>query len=446
METVKREAGAEAPDCEPLAASKPIVKSETIFTATTSSLIRIELTVKNTQFEALVDSGATISLINPSLADRLLLHTIPVNPVNFRFANNTNEIVQNGISAPVRFQNQNKEHLFRVSPTLPVDCLLGLDFLKSFHLVIRCREAGITVDADDAECYSVILNETCPAINPRVRQSTVKLCEDITIAPNTCQKVKVRCDTVTAGVAIVEQHELNAARFKLQFGPAACFFSNKEALLMITNTNSYPVRLFRNTNVGFIDGDYCDIDVTGDSINMLDESDDCDPSITIDVNEELPPDEQSALREIAVYGTELTDHLTNLQKVFDAIRNANLKFELKKCSLGYKTIKFLGMMVTKDGLRPDSEKVRAVQEMPEPHTATQVRQFLGLTSYYRRFVKDYASNAHPLYQLVTSQTSITLNAEARAAFETLKAHLVSEPIIVIFNTDLPIFIHCDGSK
>lgn len=104
------------------------------------------------------------------------------------------------------------------------------------------------------------------------------------------------------------------------------------------------------------------------------------------------------------------------------------------------------MMVTKDGLRPDPEKVRAVQEMAKPRTATQVCQFLGLTSYYRRFIKDYASIANPLYRLVTSQTSITLDDEARIAFNKLKEKLIGEAIIVIFNPDLPIFIHCDGSK
>ena len=152
------------------------------------------------------------------------------------------------------------------------------------------------------------------------------------------------------------------------------------------------------------------------------------------------------LDDIIVYGTSFQDHLENLDKVFNAIRSANLRFQLSKCCLGYTTVKFLGVIVTPIGLRPDPDKVRTLKEMPNPATVKQVRSFLGLASYYRRFIKDFAAIAAPLYKLTCIDEPFDWNEDQQVAKDALIRALTSVPILVVFDPDKPVYLHCDASR
>ena len=88
-----------------------------------------------------------------------------------------------------------------------------------------------------------------------------------------------------------------------------------------------------------------------------------------------------------------------MEKIFKRMIAANLKFKLPKCLFGASQVPWLGHIITREGIKPDPKKIEAVKGMRRPASKKQVRQFLGLASYYRQFVEGFSEIAKPLYQL-----------------------------------------------
>jgi hypothetical protein len=91
------------------------------------------------------------------------------------------------------------------------------------------------------------------------------------------------------------------------------------------------------------------------------------------------------------------------------LRGVNLKLNLNKCSFATKSITFLGHVLSKDGTRSDPDKIEAVLHFPQPKTVTNVKSFLGLTGYYRKYVRDYARLAAPLFELTRKDVDFVWN-------------------------------------
>ena len=105
------------------------------------------------------------------------------------------------------------------------------------------------------------------------------------------------------------------------------------------------------------------------------------------------------LDDMMVMGRNFREHLENFQEVFGRIRNAYLKLNPKKCLLFQKEVKFLGHVVSSDGIQTDPDKISAVRDWPKPSNIHELRSFLGICTYYRRFVEGFADIAKPLHQL-----------------------------------------------
>ena len=103
--------------------------------------------------------------------------------------------------------------------------------------------------------------------------------------------------------------------------------------------------------------------------------------------------------DIIVHSKTFDEHLEDLEKVFKKIRKANLKLGPDKCKFCFAEIKFLGHIVGKDGIKTDPAKIEKMKNYPRPTNITQLRGFLGLAKYYRRFIKDFAKIAKPLNEL-----------------------------------------------
>jgi len=108
------------------------------------------------------------------------------------------------------------------------------------------------------------------------------------------------------------------------------------------------------------------------------------------------------LDDILVPGHSFSHQLSNLRKVFERLRAAKLKLSPKKCLLFRREVKYLGHMVSKNGITPDPDKAEAVLSWPTPMSATEVKSFLGLCSYYRRFIPHFSIIAHPLHQCAST--------------------------------------------
>ncbi|XP_053351273.1 uncharacterized protein LOC128520866 [Clarias gariepinus] len=135
------------------------------------------------------------------------------------------------------------------------------------------------------------------------------------------------------------------------------------------------------------------------------------------------------LDDLLVHGKEFEVALANLREVFLAIRRANLRLNPKKCQLLRQETVFLGHVISAQGIATDPAKIAAVQNWPEPVNVSQLRTFLGLASYYRRFVKNFATIASPLHELTRKNQPFRWDWVHARAFTQLREALVTSPVL-----------------
>ena len=133
--------------------------------------------------------------------------------------------------------------------------------------------------------------------------------------------------------------------------------------------------------------------------------------------------------DIIVWSTSFEDHLERLRAVFNRIKAASVKLKPTKCHFLRKSVAFLGHVVSEEGISANPEKTRAVREWPRPANITELRSFLGLASYYRRFVDKFAVIAAPLYRLCKKGVSFCWKEPEEKAFTDLKQCLITAPIL-----------------
>jgi hypothetical protein len=135
------------------------------------------------------------------------------------------------------------------------------------------------------------------------------------------------------------------------------------------------------------------------------------------------------LDDIVVFSTSFDDHLSRLRAVCERLQIANLKIKPTKCQLFQWKVKFLGYVVSADGLETDSEKVEAAAEWPTPPSVTEVRAFVGLCSYYRKVIASFAEIATPLHDLTKKNARFIWETKHETAFRELKSRLISAQIL-----------------
>ena len=152
------------------------------------------------------------------------------------------------------------------------------------------------------------------------------------------------------------------------------------------------------------------------------------------------------LDDIIVFSTSFAEHLSRLQAVFRRLQHAGLKLKPNKCYFATKEVRYLGHIVTAEGVKPNPAKTKAVSTYPVPQDVHELRQFLGLANYYRRFVKDYSQIAEPLHQL-TRKTSkgFQWTPSCQEAFEELKDRLTTPPILGYPDFSQEFILHTDAS-
>ena len=133
--------------------------------------------------------------------------------------------------------------------------------------------------------------------------------------------------------------------------------------------------------------------------------------------------------DILVIGHTFEEHLKHLQKVFDRLKKAGLKLKAEKCRFGASEVTYLGYVVSQDGLAPTPDKVKAVLQYPQPTDLKSLRSFLGLASYYRRFIPRFSVVASPLHALTRKDVPYVWNSVCEEAFSQLKQLLSSAPVL-----------------
>ena len=122
-----------------------------------------------------------------------------------------------------------------------------------------------------------------------------------------------------------------------------------------------------------------------------------------------------------------------------------LELKFPKCAFLLTEITYLGYRINEHGIRPGAGNISAILEYLIPRTYREVQSFSGLTSYFRKFIKNFAILAKPLYDLLKTKTEFVWNNEALTAFGRLKEQLISEPILAIYSASAATELHCDAS-
>ena len=151
------------------------------------------------------------------------------------------------------------------------------------------------------------------------------------------------------------------------------------------------------------------------------------------------------LDDILVMGRIFEEHLTNLRVVFSRLANAGLKLKQSQCELMHREVNFLGYVVSADGISAEPEKVSAVIDFPKPKDLKALRAFIGLTSYYRRFVPCFSTVAQPLYQLTRKDEPFVWSDTCEDAFNRLKTSLTVAPVLAYPHFGRDFLLETDAS-
>ena len=153
------------------------------------------------------------------------------------------------------------------------------------------------------------------------------------------------------------------------------------------------------------------------------------------------------LDDFLVYSDNLKEHKKHVRQVMQRLREAGLYLKQSKCEFHKEEVEFLGFIVGKDGIRMDPEKVKSITSWPVPKSIHDVRMFLGLANFYRRFIKGFSKVALPITKLLRKESvsHFRWTTEAQAAFDELRTAFTTAPILQHFNPDLPTILEADAS-
>ena len=152
------------------------------------------------------------------------------------------------------------------------------------------------------------------------------------------------------------------------------------------------------------------------------------------------------LDDVIMLGRTFEEHLCNIRSVFERFRQSGLRLKLSKCHFFQRQVQYLGHIISREGLATDPAKTDKVLKWPTPMSKHETQQFLGLASYYRRFVKDFAHIARPLHRLTERNTAFIWTNECQVTFDELRKCLCSTPVLAYPDFSRPFILDTDVSS
>jgi hypothetical protein len=151
------------------------------------------------------------------------------------------------------------------------------------------------------------------------------------------------------------------------------------------------------------------------------------------------------LDDILIYSDNELEHEHHVKRVLERLRNAGLQVDLKKCEFHVTRTKYLGFIISTDGIEVDPDKIAVVRDWKAPTTVKGVQSFLGFCNFYRRFIRDYGIIARPMSNLTKTGVKFVWTQACQDSFLKLKAMLTSAPILQHYSEDLETRIETDAS-
>jgi hypothetical protein len=149
--------------------------------------------------------------------------------------------------------------------------------------------------------------------------------------------------------------------------------------------------------------------------------------------------------DILIYSKNESEHAKHLRIVFQRLRDHKLYAKFSKCEFWLDSVKFLGHTISKDGTSVDPSKVQKVMDWKPPKSVHQIRSFMGLACYYRRFIPNFSRIAKPMTELLKKGVKFVWSDECNKAFHTLRGFLTSAPVLTQPDMSKPFEVFCDAS-
>ncbi|KAG1042636.1 hypothetical protein G6F43_011847 [Rhizopus delemar] len=148
------------------------------------------------------------------------------------------------------------------------------------------------------------------------------------------------------------------------------------------------------------------------------------------------------LDDVLVFSKTEEQHAEDVKLMLQRLDEYNLKISKKKCQFFQREVKFLGFLVSGEGIRSDPEKIKAIKDWPIPTSVKQLMQFLGFCAFHHRFIKNLYGVAKLLYYLLKKEEVLKWSEEANRAFENLKKQIMTLPTLAYPNPALAYDLHC----
>ena len=152
------------------------------------------------------------------------------------------------------------------------------------------------------------------------------------------------------------------------------------------------------------------------------------------------------LDDFAILSDEFEQHLSDLRALLTKMREFGLRVNRDKCSFVCPSLKYLGHVISANGIEPDPDKTRAIGEMAAPQSVKQLLSFIATCSWFRRFIPNFAKIAEPLTRLTKKATKWSWETEQQKAFDELKKALTSSPILMQADDSRPFMLRTDASS
>ena len=150
--------------------------------------------------------------------------------------------------------------------------------------------------------------------------------------------------------------------------------------------------------------------------------------------------------DILIYSKSIQEHEQHLRVVLEKLRAHKLYDKFSKCEFWLEKVAFLGHILTAEGVAVDSEKVEAVSNWQQPTNVSEIRSFLGLAGYYRRFIEGFSKIAWPMTELLKKEKKFVWIEFCERSFQKLKRRLTTAPVLTLPDIHRDFVIYCDASR
>lgn len=158
------------------------------------------------------------------------------------------------------------------------------------------------------------------------------------------------------------------------------------------------------------------------------------------------PNVSCYLDDILIAGSDIEECRKLVHEVLSRLEHYEVKVNLSKCRFYEGSVEYLGHRIDKDGIHPTTEKLRAIQDAPEPQNVTQLRAYLGLLNYYSKFIPMLSSQIRPLYSLLEKNVDFVWSKECQSSFELSKKLIMQNQVLTHYDPNKTLVVSCDASS